>query len=204
MRAPGPLEVYVGPMFSGKTDALIDGYARARERGLSVVAYKAAADTRDGRDRIVSHSGRAIPAQAVGSAAEVVAGPAPAAVFVDEVQFFGEEIADVVRTLRAAGTEVTAAGLDYDFRRVAFEATALLVADASRATVLSAVCARCGEPAPFTQRLVRGVPAPASAPRFVVGGAELYEPRCARCWVPSASRRRVRGRVERRAQAAQD
>src|SRR2546421_12908574 len=68
---PGGLEVVCGPMFSGKTDALITRHEHARGAGTTVVAFKPVRDARHAPDRIVSHSGREIPAVSVGSPDEV-------------------------------------------------------------------------------------------------------------------------------------
>jgi len=180
-------------MFSGKTDALIARYEQARDAGRTVVAVKPVRDGRHAPDRIVSHSGRAIPARSVDS---LDAGEGAELVLVDEIQFFSPELAAAVDALRDRGVDVVAVGLDRDFRGEPFETTAVLANDATRVETLTGTCPRCGAPATHTQRLIDGVPAPLDAPRLVVGDAELYEPRCARCWaaerLPSGGGARVR------------
>jgi thymidine kinase len=176
-------------MFSGKTDALIARYEQARDDGRSVVALKPVRDGRHAPDRIVSHSGRAIPARSVES---LDAAEDADVVLVDEIQFFDPELAAAVDALRAHGTEVVAVGLDRDFRGEPFETTAALARDASAVRALTGTCPRCGAPATHTQRLVDGVPAPLDAPRLVVGDAELYEPRCARCFAEERTAAAVR------------
>ncbi len=194
--ARGELEVICGPMFSGKTDALVDRYERARSDGLDVVAVKPARDSRHPRDRIVSHSGREILATAAGSSRDVAwLGRSADLVLIDEIQFFQSDLRETVASLRARGVEVVAVGLDRDFRREPFETTAALARGASRVTRLTGRCSRCGDEATLTQRLIDATPAPLDAPRLVVGDAELYEPRCERCWVeervPSEARATV-------------
>jgi thymidine kinase len=171
-------------MFSGKTDALIDRYEAARDRGVTVRAFKPEHDSRHPADRIVSHSGREVPAASVRTADEILAEASAAGlVLVDEIQFFEPGLRETVAALTAGGADVVAVGLDRDFRREPFETTAALGRDAARVTRLSARCFRCGDDATLTQRLVDGAPAPLGAPRLVVGDAELYEPRCELCWV---------------------
>jgi thymidine kinase len=103
-------------------------------------------------------------------------------VLIDEIQFFEPELELTLASLRDDGVEVVAVGLDRDFRGEEFETTASLAREASRVVRLTGTCSRCGNEAILTQRLIDGVPAPLDAPRLVVGDAELYEPRCERCW----------------------
>jgi thymidine kinase len=170
-------------MFSGKTDALISRYEDACAAGTTVVALKPARDARHSPDRIVSHSAREIPAVSVGSSREVEAlGRSNELILIDEIQFFAPDLGPTLAALRAQGVEVLAVGLDRDFRGEEFETTANLARAASRILRLTGTCTRCGDEAVLTQRLIDGVPAPLDAPRLVVGDAELYEPRCERCW----------------------
>lgn len=179
----GRLEVIAGPMFSGKTDELISRFDRAVRQGNEVVAFKPARDTRHPTGRIVSHSGRAVPALSVASPQELkdLAGDARLVV-IDEVQFFDGTLRKTVDDLRRGEAAVIVAGLDLDFRRAPFETTSLLISDASAFHAMTAICARCGGPAALTQRIANGRPAPLDSPRLVVGDGEMYEPRCESCW----------------------
>jgi thymidine kinase len=182
------LEVVCGPMFSGKTDALIDRFERAIADGTTVVAIKPARDGRHLPDRIVSHSAREIPARSVDSAEDVRAlGASNELVLIDEIQFFEPALSVALKALRDQGVEIVAVGLDRDFRREEFETTAQLVRDASSVVRLIGTCSRCGGEASLTQRLIGGTPARLDAPRLLVGDAGLYEPRCERCWVEERS-----------------
>jgi thymidine kinase len=171
-------------MFSGKTDELINRFERAVENGTSVVAIKPAQDGRHLADRIVSHSGREIPARSVGSVEDVHSlGDANELLVIDEIQFFEPALGVALKSLLEQGVDIVAVGLDRDFRREEFETTAQLVRQASRVGRLTGTCSRCGGEASLTQRLTGGTPAPLDAPRLLVGDAGLYAPRCERCWV---------------------
>src|SRR5437588_10398572 len=102
-----PLEVVTGPMFSGKTDALIARFRAAEQAGVGVVAIKPARDDRHPRDVIVSHSGRSVPALAAADAQEahLLAGGAALVLF-DEIQFFSPELVDAAEALGRAGATV--------------------------------------------------------------------------------------------------
>jgi thymidine kinase len=103
------------------------------------------------------------------------------AVGIDEVQFFPPAVVGVIETLVARGTRAVAAGLDQDFRGLAFGSMPELLCRAELVDKLQAVCHRCGGPATMTQRLVDGRPAPADGATIVVGALEQYEARCRAC-----------------------
>lgn len=188
----GQLEVISGPMFSGKTDELIDRFGQAIEHGAHAIAFKPIRDTRNPAAYIVSHSGRRIPATSIADASEL--GDAAAGcevVLIDEIQFYEPSLREIVEALRAAGRDVVAAGLDLDFRRAPFVTTELLLMDASDFRRLTATCTRCGQPAVLTQRFSVDRPAALDAPTFVIGDEGLYEPRCEACWLEERSISRI-------------
>ncbi|WP_268921734.1 thymidine kinase [Metabacillus schmidteae] len=97
---------------------------------------------------------------------------------IDEVQFFDDNIADVLTLLANQGYRVIAAGLDQDFRGEPFSIVPKLMSLAESVTKLQAVCSVCGSPASRTQRLINGQPASYDDPIILVGASESYEPRC--------------------------
>ena len=181
--AGGRVEVIAGPMFAGKTEELLRRVRRAAIAGQRVVVFSHALDTRAGGDRITSHAGLDAPSRAVGSAEEI--GRAVEAdqldiVAIDEAQFFGPSLADVVAELAADGLHVIVAGLDVTFTGQPFEPMPTLMALAERVDKLTAVCAVCGQDAIYH---VRVVPADDADPTLVtenVGGLETYQARCRR------------------------
>ena len=105
------------------------------------------------------------------------------AIGVDEVNFFPEALVAVLDRL-ADTRRVIACGLNLNFRAEPFRTTMELAARADRVRYLSAVCVVCGQEATRTQRLIGGKPAPKESPTIVVGGKEMYEPRCRTCYAP--------------------
>jgi thymidine kinase len=170
------LEVIAGPMFSGKTDELL------RRAGAGAL-FKPWVDDRHASAEIVSHSGIRRPATVVAGSAELgVLAREASLVGIDEAQFFDVGLVDVAEALARAGARVVVAALDRDFRTVPFPVSAALAARADRLDVLRAACSRCGAAATLTQRLLDGAPAPLEDDTVRIGGADLYEPRCERCY----------------------
>jgi len=173
----GWIEVIVGSMYSGKTEELIRRLRRAQIARQRVEIFKPAIDNRYAKDQIVSHSELKIPSRAVKSAEDVLRWAHEAQVIgIDEGQFLGPGLLAVVETLARQGKRVIVAGLDQDYMGKPFEPMPQLLAVAEYITKTLAICMVCGAPANRTYRKV------ARGGRVVVGGAEIYEARCRRCF----------------------
>jgi thymidine kinase len=168
-------------MFSGKSDELIKRIKVATAAGSTVVAAKPKIEVEP--DCIVSLTGARWPATPIDASSDLLSVSAGAdVVALDEAQFMDLTLQPVVDRLRRR-VRLLVAGLDLDFRGEPFGLVTSLIEDADDVTRLTASCEVCGRPATRTQRLVGGAPAPREAPTIVVGGRELYEPRCERCFV---------------------
>ena len=177
----GSLEVTTGPMFSGKTEHLIQRLTSLQAMMKAVVALKPAIDNRYAQDALVSHSGVAFPAVRVQTNPRVSLAPLAdhGAVGIDEVQFFGLWIVDEIKTLLALGTDVYVSGLDLTSKGEPFGPVPALLCLADNVVKVSAVCSRCGRPATRTFRR-QDIP-----DEVLIGGAEMYEPQCGGCFSSS-------------------
>ena len=192
MSTRGRLEVILGPMFSGKTSELIRRITAAQHRGEVVLVLKPAVDSRSGFDSLVTHDGRRFPAQPIKPHHEELADlrkelgserlRRSGMVAIDEVNFLSMAFVDICKRLVLEGKSVVAAGLDYSFIREPFGPTLKLAEVADIVVKLVARCALCGRPASAYQRIINGRPAPESSPLIMVGGKELYQPRCLACY----------------------
>ena len=173
----GSIEVIVGSMYSGKTEELIRRLRRAQIARQRVEIFKPTIDDRYAKDAIVSHNEVRIPSRSVKKAAEVLKHAHEAQVIgIDEGQFLGAELVNVCEKLARMGKRVIVAGLDQDYRGRPFEPMPQLLAVAEYITKTLAICVVCGAPANRTYRKVQ------RGGRVVVGGAEIYEARCRRCF----------------------
>ena len=173
----GWIEVIVGSMYSGKTEELIRRLRRAQIARQRVAIFKPAIDDRFGRDQLVSHSEIRIPSRAVKTAKDVLRHAHEAQVIgIDEGQFLGPDLVKVCERLARRGKRVIVAGLDQDYLGKPFEPMPQLLAIAEYITKTLAICVVCGNPANRSYRKKR------RTARVVVGGADLYEARCRRCF----------------------
>jgi thymidine kinase len=176
----GWIEVVTGCMFSGKSEELIKRLRRAIIARQRVQVFKAGIDDRYATGQVVSHSRWRLEAERVRTAAEIVdkVDPRTDVVGIDEAQFFDVEIVAVCNHLADLGKRVVVAGLDMDFRGQPFGPMPQLMTIAEEVEKAHAICARCGAPASYTQRLTR------AQEQVVVGAADVYEARCRRCFNP--------------------
>ncbi len=176
----GSIEVVTGSMFSGKTDEMIRRLRRATIARQKVQVFKPVIDNRYAVERVTSHAGTAFDARPIERAGMIMdhLQPDTTVVGIDEAQFFGDEVIDLVQSLADRGVRVIVAGLDMDFRGEPFGCMPVLMAIAERVDKLQAICMTCGEPASRTQRLVNGKPARYNDSIIIVGASEMYEARC--------------------------
>jgi thymidine kinase len=180
----GWIEVVCGPMFSGKSEELIRRLRRAEIARQRVQIFKPQLDQRYSNDHIVSHSALKIRSTCVKSAAELQEqlDVRTEVIGIDEAQFLGNELVDVVIHLADMGKRIIIAGLDTDYLGRPFHPMPELLAVADEITKTLAICMQCGNPAKHTQRLV------ASEELIVVGATGMYEARCRRCFEPNLAK----------------
>jgi thymidine kinase len=183
MKQSGWIEVICGSMFSGKSEELIRRVKRTQYAKQNVQVFKPVVDNRYSEECVVSHNGTSVLAKPVSSSRQIleIVSADTDVVAIDEVQFFDEDVVEVVEMLASQGHRVIVAGLDQDFRGEPFGQVPELMAIAEHVTKLHAVCAECGSPASRTQRLINHEPASYDDPIILVGASESYEPRCRHC-----------------------
>ena len=184
----GWIEVICGPMFSGKSEELIRRLRRTEIARQRVQIFKPQIDQRYAADHIVSHNDTRIRSECVSTAAEVQAKVdlRTEVIGIDEAQFLGAGMVDLVVRLADMGKRVIIAGLDTDYLGRPFHPMPELLAVADEITKTLAICMQCGNPAKHTQRLI------ASEELVVVGAEGMYEARCRRCFEPNLAAEEIR------------
>lgn len=174
-------------MFAGKTEHTIAILRREADAGRRVLAIKHCIDDRYDADHLVTHRGDRFEAVRARVADDIPALCESAdLVAIDEGHFFKQAIVPVVAALLASGIDVLVAGISHDAWGRPFEPMPELAAMADDEVCLQAPCRVCGQPSPFTQRMV-----PVDS-EHMVGGLDEYEPRCQDHFVPHPSPPEVR------------
>lgn len=173
----GKLEVFIGPMYAGKTTSLLKTVLWNKHVGKTVYVYKPASDTRFGLDEVVSHDGLSVIAHNIRpSEYPEIDGSGNLVVF-DEVQFFEADIIEWVWRLLRTNNDVVAVGLDMDSNGFPFGNSANLMAMADECYKLKSICSVCGNPATKTFKKIK------NSERVQLGAADIYETRCNSHWV---------------------
>ena len=177
--------VYGGPMFSGKTTALVRRYDLLIREGTRVLLVKPLLDTRYDSHRVITHDGVSRPCAPIADPREILRllrDLDADVVMIDEVSLFdAESIAKVLPSLRYNRVPFFASGFDlwHDGRINLAWAAAAGIADTTLRMVSRCVC---GQTATHT---FRKMPAEEDVD---VGGDEKYEPRCYDCWSKGVKR----------------
>lgn len=181
----GIIEVICGSMFSGKTEELIRRIKRFEYANKKMKVFNHASDDRYATRAVVSHNGTKTEAISLLKSREIFnhISEDDEVIFIDEVQFFDDEVVNITNFLAKKGFRVIVAGLDKDFRGEPFPIMAKLLTSAEDVTKLTAVCVKCGAPATVTQRIIDNKPASYNDPVILVGTSESYEPRCRHCHI---------------------
>lgn len=167
-----------GCMFSGKTTKLIELYNYSNAEPQEKLAIKPLIDNRYVAGSINSHSGIQLPGHRISKPEEIfpILTPEVKEIYIDEVQFLGDNITGVILDLTLQGIKVTAAGLDFDSNHENFGAMAELKKWASNSILLTAKCAVCNETARYTFRTI------AAENQILIGHKNIYEARCEYHW----------------------
>ena len=203
----GTIDVITGPMFCGKSDELIRRLRRYKiaieamqQNGIieevdlkeRIMVFKPTIDDRRGTGTVNTNDGVSFPALEIGKAVDTLKEITDKTMVVafDEAQFWPEE--DLINTCRKLaknmGKKIIVAGLSLNFKGERWGGVGLLALEADNAAVLTSICTKCGDLAPFSQRIIEETdattgekirrPASYDDPIEVVGGTNLYEARC--------------------------
>jgi len=198
----GYLEIVMGPMFSGKTTALIKQYHISKEQEKHVFVFNYSEDVRYSKCAVVSHDKEETPCIFSETLSEIWVQPRHAMynevhnadiILINEAQFFPDIYECVLDMVEVHHKRVYLYGLDGDFKRNAFFSPSSssnvrkykgwldLIPYADSVEKKTAICKMCPEKAIFSHRLTR-------EDKQKVIGASNYIPLCRTCYLYANSR----------------
>jgi len=171
------LEVFVGPMFSGKTSRIVEIYKQCLFCNIPVIVINHSIDNRYDSNLLATHDKVMIPCIKTDNLTNILTNIQDAqVVIINEGQFFAD-LYDVVVSLLSSGKKIYVGGLDGDFERKKFGQILDLIPLSDKVTKLSSLCSICkdGTPGIFSKRITRET-------EQTVVGSDNYIPVCRKCF----------------------
>jgi len=189
----GYLELFIGPMFSGKTSKLLEIYKQCTFCSIPVAVINHSADTRYHESMLSSHDKVMIPCiqtvnlknvwdnQSVEKpfddlSAHHIKLRCAKVILINEGQFF-EDLLPCVQEMLKEKKSVYIGGLDGDFERKKFGDILDLVPLCDKVTKLTSLCSVCrnGTPGLFSKRITE------EKQQMLIGSSN-YVPVCRNCY----------------------
>ena len=185
------LELFIGPMFAGKSSAIQSIIRRHRSLDWSVFVITNAMDTRySDTPMIVNHDQQQMPAVATTALMPLLTHAdyrSAKLVVIEEAQFFSDLLPFVLQVVDSDKKNCVVVGLDGDAERRPFGKVLDLIPHCDKVTKLTAMCKLCGDgtPALFSAAVAAEATAANEAGVPCVGGAESYMPMCRKHYLAS-------------------
>ncbi len=175
------LTVYAGPMWSQKTSRMLLDVEKYKHAGREIHAFKPAVDDRYAESEIVTHMGWRFPAKSISTGEEISRSiladginPSFCLVVVDELFMIRGAAEELIWLHKqSSGIDIVVATLDLSYKCEPFEEVTKILPWATQVQKYTSTCSVCGHDARFTYRKAE------DEAEVLVGGKELYEPRCA-------------------------
>ena len=175
------LELIIGCMYSGKSSELIRRVKRLQTINQPYIIYNSHHDQRYGNSGVYTHNNTHIPSHMIDNLVEQLEThpfKVSTTIFIDEAQFFDDDLLPICKELASNGARVIVAGLDTDYRGLPFGPMPELMCEADYLDKLRAICVKCGNPATYTQRRTK------DSEQILIGETDIYEARCRNCFEP--------------------
>ena len=172
------LEILVGPMFAGKSSAIIRMVNRYKFLNKKVCLISHASDNRYSADpMLMNHDQMGVPCEKWAELMPNITNQdylLATLVIIDEAQFFPDLKQFVEYTVDHLGKNCLVVGLDGDADRKPFGQILECIPLADKVTKLTAFCRACGD---GTEAIFSYCHQPKGG-QVLVGGAEIYKPLC--------------------------
>jgi thymidine kinase len=172
------LKIIVGPMFSGKTSAIIKQWKINKLKNIPTLVVNYSEDVRYSNTNLSSHDKIEIPCIKLLEMKEIYKhlNDTTSCVLINEGQFF-PDLYDVVKELiEVKKISVVVSGLDGDFKMNKFGQILDLIPMANYVEKLFAVCYNCKKKASFTKRNTT------DEKQKIIGTGDIYDATCRDCY----------------------
>jgi thymidine kinase len=175
----GKLEIFLGPMFAGKSTEIIRRIRKMKFIGKKILVVKPQIDNRYNEDKITSHDYETADCLIVTNLSELQNIKDYNTIIIDEGQFFNDLKENVILWVDTFDINVVIAGLDGDFQRQPIGQMLELIPYADSCIKLNALCSNCkdGTNASFSHRIIH------SNEQILIGGSNTYIPLCRKCYL---------------------
>lgn len=173
----GYLEIFIGPMFSGKTSKLIDLYKQYSFCNIPLAVINHSSDTRYDDTMLSTHDKIMIPCIQTSTLTRVTNEMDNVdVILINEGQFF-EDLYDFVVDMLKFNKKIYVSGLDGDFKREKFGKILDLIPLCDKVTKMTSLCSLCknGTPGLFSMRLTN------EKEQMLIGSSN-YIPVCRYCY----------------------
>jgi thymidine kinase len=190
----GYLELFIGPMFSGKTSSILEVYKKCKFCNIPVTIINHTIDIRYHNTMVSTHDQIMAPClqacelndiwtkngyEKTGEKKDLWAHNAVRdsdVILINEGQFF-HDLYDVVVDMLAHKKKIYICGLDGDFERKKFGQILDLIPLCDKVTKLTSLCSQCkdGTPGIFSMRLT-------NEKQQTLVGSDNYIPVCRKCY----------------------
>ena len=173
----GYLEIFIGPMFSGKTSKLIELYKQYSFCNIPLAVINHSSDTRYDDTMLSTHDKIMIPCIQTPNLSLVTNDMDNVdVILINEGQFF-EDLYDFVVDMLKFNKKIYVSGLDGDFKREKFGKILDLIPLCDKVTKMTSLCGFCknGTPGVFSMRLTN------EKEQMLIGSSN-YIPVCRYCY----------------------
>ncbi len=181
------IDIILGPMFAGKSSAVIRTVNRYKVLGWKICCISHASDNRYSEDAmLMNHDKFGVPCEKWASLMAHISEPvflASKLVIIDEAQFFPDLRDFVEYAADHLGKDVLVVGLDGDANRKPFGQILECIPLADNVTKLKAFCKECGDGTEAIFSFCKKV----KQEQILVGGADIYVPLCRKHYIMGQS-----------------
>ena len=176
----GSLQLFVGPMYAGKTSKLIETYEECIDSENRVIVLTHSDEIRYSIDKVSTHDQKKIDCFKYDTITSFINEKADAikeckVILIDEGQFF-KDLLEILPLINQLHKHVYVFGLDGDFKRNKFGQILDLIPHCDRIQKLHAKCNVCSNQAIFSHRTND------SSEQVLIGNESVYQPLCRDCY----------------------